>query len=141
MFTRAERPAATFHHSLLLADRVLLLLGMRVHFVVLLVLPKRVHLVVLLLVLLVRIHLVVLLLMRLQFVAGGVGQHRLEQVGRLTGLVGGRVHEGGGSLGMLLLDFRRFPRIRNLSALLRLLLELHLGVGRDLRVRGNKLTM
>lgn len=83
--------------------------------------------------LLVRIHLMVLL-MRLQFVAGGVRQHRLKQVRWLTGLIGGRVHEGGGSLrlGMLLLDFRRFPGIRDFGALLWLLLELHLGVGRYL---------
>lgn len=106
-----------------------------VHFVMLLVLPMRVHFVVLLLVLLVRIHLVVLL-MRLQLVAGGVGQHGLEQVWWLTGLIGGRVHEGGSSLrlGMLLLDFRCFPRVRDFSALLWLLLELHLGMGRHLGV-------
>lgn len=106
---------------------VLLMLRMGVHFLVLLmrlVLPMRVHFVVLLL----------MLLMWLQFVAGGVGQHRLEQVWRLTGLIGGRVHEGGTSLrlGMLLLDFWRFPRIRDFGALLWLLLQLHLGVGRYL---------
>lgn len=65
MFTRAKCPTSTFHYSLLLANGVLLLLGMRVHFVMLLVLPMRVHFVVLLL----------MLLVRLQFVAGGVGQH------------------------------------------------------------------
>lgn len=37
MFTGAKRPTSTFHHSLLLANRVLLL-GMRVHFMVLLML-------------------------------------------------------------------------------------------------------
>lgn len=99
------------------------------------VLPVRVHLVVLLLMLLVRVHLVVLL-MGLEFVAGGVRQHRLEQVRRLTGLISRRVHEGGSSLGlgMLLLDFRGFPGIWDFSPLLWLLLELHLGVGRYLRV-------
>lgn len=108
---------------------VLLMRLVGVHFVMLRVLPMRVHLVV--------------LRMRLQFVAGGVGQHRLEQVWRLTGLIGGRVHEGGGSLrlGVLLLDLRRFPRVRDFGTLLRLLLELHLGVGRYLRVRGHVLTM
>lgn len=177
VFTGAQSATGAFHHSLLLADRVLLLLlGVRVHFMVLLVLRvgidfmvllmlMGVHLLVLLmlrvgvhfrvllmrlvgvhlvvlLVLPVRVHFVVLL-MGLQLVAGGVGQHRLEQVRRLAGLVGGGVHEGGGGLrlGMLLLDFRRFPRVWDLRALLRLLLELHLGVGCYLRVRGHVLTM
>lgn len=95
---------------------VLLVLGVGVHFGVLLMLP-------------VRFHLVVLLLMRLQLVARGVGQHRLEQVRRLTGLVGRRVHQGLTlGLRMLLLEFGSFPRIWDFGALLRLLLEVDLGV-------------
>lgn len=102
--------------------RVLLMRLVGVHFVMLLVWPMRVHLVV--------------LLVRLQLVAGGVGQHGLEQVWRLAGLVSGRVHEGRSSLRlrMLLLDFRGFPGIRDFGTLLRLLLKLHLGVGRYLRM-------
>lgn len=42
---------------------------------------------------------------------------------------------------MLLLDFRRFPGVGDFRTLLRLLLELHLGVGRYLCVRGHVLTM
>lgn len=97
---------------------VVLLMLMRVHFLVLLMLPVRVHFVVLLM-LLVGVHLVVLL-MRLQFVAGGVGQHRLQQVWRLAGLIGGRVHEGRSRLRLrvLLLDLRRFPRVRDFCTLL-----------------------
>lgn len=112
---------------------VLLMWLVGVHFVMLLVLPMRVHFVVLLLMLLVGIHLVVLLVW-LKFVAGGVGQHGLEQVWWLTGLVSGRVHEGGSSLrlGVLLLNFRCFPGIGDFGALLWLLLELHLGVGWNL---------
>lgn len=96
MFTGAQSPTGTFHHSLLLANRVLLLLAMGVHFVVLLVLRVRIDFVVLrmlmgvhflvLLMLRVGIHFLVLLvlamgvhlvvrLMRLKLVAGGVGQH------------------------------------------------------------------
>lgn len=110
--------------------RVLLKWLVGVHFVMLWVLPMRVHFVVLLLVLLVGVHLVVLR-MRLQLVAGGVGEHGLEQVWRLTGLISRRVHEGRSTLGlgMLLLDLRCFPRIRDFRALLWLLLELHLSVG------------
>lgn len=60
------------------------------------------------------------LLVGLQLVAGGVGQHRLEHVRWLTGLISGRVHEGRGSLGlgMLLLDLWCFPRVRDFSTLL-----------------------
>lgn len=38
MFTGANSPTSTFHYSLLLANRVLLLLGMSIHFMVLLML-------------------------------------------------------------------------------------------------------
>lgn len=101
---------------------VLLVLRMGVHFVMLLVLPMRVHLVV--------------LWMGLHLVAGGVRQHRLEQMWWLTRLIGGRVHQGRSSLrlGMLLLDLRCFPWIRDFCMLLWLLLELHLGVWWYLRV-------
>lgn len=77
---------------------VLLVLRVGVHFGVLLMLPMRFHLVV--------------LLMRLQFIACGVGQHRLEQVRWLAGLVGRRVHQGL-SLGlrMLLLELWSFSRV------------------------------
>lgn len=62
VFTGAKCPTGTFHYSLLLANRVLLLLGMRVHFMVLLMLRVGVHFWVLLmrLVLPMRVHLVVL---------------------------------------------------------------------------------
>lgn len=115
---------------------VLLVLRVGVHFWVLLMWLMRVHLVVLRLM---RIHLVVLL----QFVAGGMRQHGLEQVWWLTRLIGGGVHEGAGSLrlGMLLLDFRCFPGIRDFGPLLRLLLELHLSVRWYLGVRGHMLTV
>lgn len=96
--------------------RVLLMWLVGVHFVMLLVWPMRIHLVV--------------LRVRLQLVSGGVGQHGLEQVRRLTGLISGRVHEGhsGWSLGMLLLDFWCFPREGDFSPILWLLLKLHLSV-------------
>lgn len=115
--------------------RVLLMRLVGVHFVMLLVLSMRVHFVVLLRVLLVGIHLMVLLV-GLELVASGVGQHGLEQMGRLTGLVSGRVHEGrsGLRLGMLLLNLWCFPRVGDFRALLGLLLELHLGVRRYLRM-------
>lgn len=115
-----------------------------VHFVVRLVLSMRVHFVVLLRVLLVGIHLMVLLV-GLELVASGVGQHGLEQVGRLPGLVSGRVHEGRRRslrLGMLLLlNLGGFPWVRDFRALLGLLLELHLGVRRYLRMRRHVLTV
>lgn len=38
VFTRAKSPTSTFHYSLLLVNSVLLLLGMRIHFMVLLML-------------------------------------------------------------------------------------------------------
>lgn len=115
--------------------RVLLMRLMGVHFVMLLVLPMRIHFVVLLRMLLVGIHLMVLLV-RLKLVASGVGQHGLEQVRRLAGLVSGGVHQGrsGLRLGMLLLNLWCFPRVRDLRALLGLLLQLHLGVRRYLRM-------
>lgn len=152
MFTRSKSPTSTFHYSLLLANRVLLL-GVRVHFMVLLMLRVRINFVVLLmlmgvhllvllmlrvrvhfwvllmwlvgvhfvmlLVLPMRVHLVVLL-MWLQLVACGVGQYRLKQVRRLTRLISGRVHEGGSGLrlGMLLLDFGCFSRVRDFCTLL-----------------------
>ncbi|TNN54291.1 hypothetical protein EYF80_035519 [Liparis tanakae] len=161
VLTGAERPASAFHDGLLLADRVLLL-GVGVHFMVLLVLRVGVHLrvllmwlmgvhLVVLLVLLMRVHLVVLLVLLvrvhlvvlLQLAAGGVRQHGLQQVRRLAGLIGGGVHEGAGRLrlGMLLLDFRCFPGVRDFGALLRLLLQLHLSVRRYLGVRGHVLTV
>lgn len=113
--------------------RVLLMRLVGVHFVMLLVLSMRVHFVVR--VLLVGVHLMVLLV-GFKLVASGVGQHRLEQVGWLTGLVSGRVHEGRSRLrlGMLLLDLRCFPRVRDFRPFLGLLLELHLGVRWYLRM-------
>lgn len=58
--------------------RVLLMGLVRVHLVVLLVRPVRVHLVV--------------LLVGLQLVASGMGEHGLQHVWRLAGLIGGGVH-------------------------------------------------
>lgn len=120
---------------------VLLMLRVGVHFRVLLMRGEGIHFVVLL-VLAVGVHLVVRL-MGLQLVAGGVRQHRLEQVRRLAGLIRRGVHEGHGGLGLrvlLLLQLRRFPRIRDLGALLGLLLQLHL-VGGHLGMRRHVLAV
>lgn len=80
-------------------DLVVLLMLMGVHFRVLLMGLVGVHLVVLLM-RPVRVHLVVLLV-GLQLVASGVGEHGLEHVWWLAGLVRGGVHEGcGGRSGL-----------------------------------------
>lgn len=89
------------------------------------------------------------LLVGLQLVASGVGEHGLEHVWWLAGLVRWGVHEGCGSrsglrlgvLLLLLLHLGRLAGIWDLRALLWLLLELHLGVGRHLRVRGDVLAV
>lgn len=111
MFRGAESCAAgALHRALLLAHGVLLLLLLMlrvgVHFMVLLVLPMRVHLVV--------------LRMSLQFVARRVGQHGLQEVRGLVGLIAGGVQERRGALRlrMLRLDLGRFTRVGDFGALL-----------------------
>lgn len=142
MFAGDQRPTGALHYSLLAAQGVLLLrvrvnfvvlVGVRVDLMVLLMLMGvhlwvllkglvGIHLVVLL-VRPVRVHLVVLLV-GLQLVASGVGEHRLEHVRRLSGLVGWGIHDGCGScrlrLGvlLLLLHLGRLAGIRDLGALL-----------------------